>query len=493
MSRKVRNRNSRMTVSAKVRLKSDRNRWVTQRNAPTSLTIVSKELFLPEDPGDAPFLQESTQEVPGTMLNVLSSYKDSTSTPNYRDIIKSGGDLPTTNLLHNSESRDPATVAISDFVTRPDGSWASKEVRGTVPDGFLLLGTQYVTDIKSEAEIMCNSKLVDKIANQAFSTGVFLGELGETVGTVTRSAQGLYRSYLSLRRGDIRTAASVLTDLSGGRFDFRKTDGYRHYVGHRFLMPSNMGPEQNSVALRMVEDLWLSWRYGYRLIIKDVEEAITSYEKLVTDPENDRIMGRPKDNLRVVRVERRNRHRTLSQQTSIGGLTLNGILSESVELSVTCGANYKISSPSVRTANQLGLLNVAEIAWNLTPWSFVFDWFVPVGKFLQQQGFESGLTFVRGWKTVRIKHSISGSTSSPPPGATWGGTVEYPENLGRSFHRTSYTPAAASLVASNGIPDSTGKALARALDAMSLLHGVKRSFESVPRGRKPGGFDYFDT
>lgn len=487
MSRKSRNRNSRMTVSAKERLKSDRNRWSDHHNENTSYSVISTN-------GDAAGnVTISTRVVNATMVDVMASYKASTNTPNYRALVKSGGNLPTTSLLRQSFSRSPAVVSLVQHQNRPDGSFDTDVITGTVNDSFLLF-TAYYQAIESEAVVACNSKLVDKIAGQAFSTGVFLGELNETVRTVQQSAQGLARSFVALRRGDVRTAAKVLTDLSGNKYDFSSGAAYHRYQKERGGYSKKFtGQDGESLFLEMMENLWLTWRYGYRLIMKDVEDAISAYEKLVVDPQTNAALGRSKDNLRVVKTVRLNRTRVLSQQSSVENKILNGELSEKIAVSVTCGANYKVVSPSVRTANQLGLANLAEVAWNLAPWTFVVDWFIPVGSWLSQQGFEAGLEFVRGWRTVRSEHSIAGSTDRPPEGASWSGSLVYPENKGRSFHRQPYTPAAASLAISSGIPDSTGKAIARALDAISLLDGVRRNRGAPPpQGRKPGGFDYFD-
>lgn len=40
-------------------------------------------------------------------------------------------------------------------------------------------------------------------------------------------------------------------------------------------------------------------------------------------------------------------------------------------------------NPNLRLANSLGFTNPAHVAWDVVPFSFVIDWFLPVGKFLQ--------------------------------------------------------------------------------------------------------------
>jgi hypothetical protein len=58
-------------------------------------------------------------------------------------------------------------------------------------------------------------------------------------------------------------------------------------------------------------------------------------------------------------------------------------------------------SSGLRTLNQLGLLNPASLAWNLVPWSFVVDWFLPIGSVLEALSAPAGLKFVGGTKSTR--------------------------------------------------------------------------------------------
>lgn len=43
----------------------------------------------------------------------------------------------------------------------------------------------------------------------------------------------------------------------------------------------------------------------------------------------------------------------------------------------------RITNPNVLLASQLGFVNPAAIVWDAVPFSFVVDWFIPVGKFLK--------------------------------------------------------------------------------------------------------------
>jgi len=69
-----------------------------------------------------------------------------------------------------------------------------------------------------------------------------------------------------------------------------------------------------------------------------------------------------------------------------------------VMMKITFGS----SSEEVHTLAQMGFTNPALIAWELTPWSFVIDWFLPVGNFISSLDATLGLVFVDGYKSTRV-------------------------------------------------------------------------------------------
>lgn len=80
-------------------------------------------------------------------------------------------------------------------------------------------------------------------------------------------------------------------------------------------------------------------------------------------------------------------------------------LNRSSELSckVTGKAMYQftIADPKLLRFSQLGFTNPLSIAWELTPWSFVFDWFVDVGGYINRMDFALGITDVYYQTSIR--------------------------------------------------------------------------------------------
>lgn len=63
-----------------------------------------------------------------------------------------------------------------------------------------------------------------------------------------------------------------------------------------------------------------------------------------------------------------------------------------------------------------GLTNPMETAWELTPWSFVVDWFLPLGEYLNSLTADSGLNYKTGTRKIKMTGTWTiGGTSGYDP------------------------------------------------------------------------------
>lgn len=67
------------------------------------------------------------------------------------------------------------------------------------------------------------------------------------------------------------------------------------------------------------------------------------------------------------------------------------------------GATVKVINPNRFLANQLGFVNPAKLAWDVLPFSFVIDWFLPVGKFLGSLTSKVGLELKNEYRGPSVK------------------------------------------------------------------------------------------
>lgn len=71
---------------------------------------------------------------------------------------------------------------------------------------------------------------------------------------------------------------------------------------------------------------------------------------------------------------------------------------------------YGVSNPALAELSSLGLLNPAEIVWEVTKYSFVVDWLVPVGNWLSALTADAGFTFISGSQSMKSVRKVIGVT-----------------------------------------------------------------------------------
>ena len=74
------------------------------------------------------------------------------------------------------------------------------------------------------------------------------------------------------------------------------------------------------------------------------------------------------------------------------------------------GADVIVSDPALAYSNHLGLLNPAMVAWELTPFSFVIDWFLPVGDHIENLGANIGMSY----KNTYLSELVDLEIDQPP-------------------------------------------------------------------------------
>lgn len=120
---------------------------------------------------------------------------------------------------------------------------------------------------------------------------------------------------------------------------------------------------------KALSNLWLEWHFGLSPLIKDCQEAM----KVLTDPiPKTVIKGSSEEFVRYLR--------TMEDPANPGTFRADyGV----TRVRFRQGMNIAITNPNLGLAGQLGLVNPASLAWEIIPFSFVADWFVNVGDWLQ--------------------------------------------------------------------------------------------------------------
>lgn len=88
-----------------------------------------------------------------------------------------------------------------------------------------------------------------------------------------------------------------------------------------------------------------------------------------------------------------------------------------IKATVTIQGNVRVTNPNLYLLNRVGLINPASVAWEVVPFSFAVDWFLPVSAYLSSYTDSVGWQLERGIvsmkDTCKSTHVIDGSDSRP--------------------------------------------------------------------------------
>lgn len=234
--------------------------------------------------------------------------------------------------------------------------------RGFMPDSY---GATYLKQDNlatiSELTAAVTTAIYEKVKSQETNVGNLLAELGKTK-----------QSFADIV---VRIASALLSFKSG---NFIK--------GFRKLLPGT--PKE-------VANDYLLWTYGIKPLLGDID-GLAKHLAAV-------------DKLEVVDKAVRSRNLASPIQNKVfGGRVMSRTETLGIETEVTVKAviKYRIDCAKARELNQLGLTNPASVAWETVPWSFVVDWLIPIGNWLNLLDTMLTVTPVSYHTTVVVKQKI---------------------------------------------------------------------------------------
>lgn len=247
-------------------------------------------------------------------------------------------------------------------------------------------------------------KLLNSISDTKVNTMVAAAEFNKTVAHVAKTATRVYGAIRSLKHGDFRGFTNSLgitsTEYQKRRFNKRfnraKSDMSQD---NRFSSQTMTFQRQNSRMSSFMSETWLEYSYGWKPLLKDVFDHAKALAELQIERQN------------VIRFAS-GRHRTklkTALRSKAPGSLETYLRESNDERWCEYGAAFKLQGGELNTFTQLGIDNPMEVAWEIIPFSFVADWFLPVGEYLRSLTATSGLVFVHGYKSIRDVNSTTTS------------------------------------------------------------------------------------
>lgn len=244
-------------------------------------------------------------------------------------------------------------------------------------------GGHLTTSEMQALERAAQARLLEKLKNMKINVAQALAERHETARTVIDAATKIANSISFLRKGNISAAAGALGIVNPKR------------AARRFRK-SYVRTQAESIA-----NGWLALQYGWKPLLNDVYGAC---EALAQHELNPVYFGKESA---VCKRKSTNQVLTNLLPSNYKGV-YSSLISGDDEYIVKYGCTYTVSSSSLSSFKGLGITNPLLLAWELLPFSFVADWFLPVGKWMSSLDATAGLTFVSGYKTTLRRYSGNG-------------------------------------------------------------------------------------
>lgn len=206
-----------------------------------------------------------------------------------------------------------------------------------------------------------------------------VAQIGQTIKLIADTATRLRKALTSLKNGNIIGAGQAI--WGGHR---------RRYHGR--------GPSKSGT----VASNWLEFQYGWKPLLMDIEGAVNALAKLQAG---------------TTYVQRVTASATVESAVSTVR-TFQG------SPSIQAGKDYvytntrtkfvlrfTTASPLQAFLAQTGFTNPINLLWEVLPFSFVADWFIPIGPWLESFSSWDGLSFMDGSETSFTRHTATSAIS----------------------------------------------------------------------------------
>lgn len=311
---------------------------------------------------------DTTTTAPFSVPQVSRVVRAGTVNPNYRKLLKTAS-LPPNTFAYSERTWVPLTGSRKltihnlsyDDIRTYTGCLSSTQFAGyssAAPSALV------ISNLKNQSL----TKALLKVKNQDVNLAEVWGERHETLKMIATNVDRIGKTYASLKHGDFRGAAAALG------------------VEAKSLVFSSQWRKNQSKA---IANGWLELQYGWKPLISDAYGAVEALHKSLVPTNKNQL-------IRVSAVSRLSDSSSKVTALSNGTQTWNSGFDVQVK---TC-LYFRQQSTTLHTLSALGITNPLYVAWELTKFSFVVDWFVHIGNFLSSIDAAFGYTYLWGCYTT---------------------------------------------------------------------------------------------
>jgi hypothetical protein len=236
------------------------------------------------------------------------------------------------------------------------------------------------------------NKSLTNLKGMKVNLGVAMGERKRTADLLYRTAGTIGNSLRALKRGNFSGAAKAL----GLQPDLKQPSksGAVFLPGINSRRRSQFTRQQLISQSKKLSDDWLALQYGWRPLINDVYSSMEVLAQASSKPRKFMVSSSKSFNW--------------SKSSSPGnwyGVPYTRVDAGSYTRKYVYIFSY--SNEVLTDLSSLGVTNPAAIAWELLPWSFVADWFIPIGNYIDTWDATLGFSFQKGCTTTFEKWRVT--------------------------------------------------------------------------------------
>lgn len=355
----------------------------------------------------SPFNRNATKYIPGSYHVVNSSGGNTTSSYTVQTLSKvvSSVRTPHFKAAERSGTLPENPYSMKRTVVAPGGGqrdkktyWNGGQIYGWSTSTWTAWPNLTIATADASHLSIDDNGLISKLASRISGPGA---NIGEDVAT--------YRQTLRLFTSKVDLLSASARYIASG--NLLKWSRVVQMSASKTLIKESSRMARHKIKPHVIlAELWLEYRYGWLPLLSDVEALVLAFSRLVSK------------NPTLGRVTASSNKRSDSRIAQVG--YLDGAPSQVVGYQISDTSTtrrfiikYQLDNQVLNTFANLGLTSPVLLGWELVPFSFVVDWFLPVGNALGAFSAFEGLTFKSGcalnFTRKKTSLSISSTCSSP--------------------------------------------------------------------------------
>lgn len=213
---------------------------------------------------------------------------------------------------------------------------------------------------KNNVQIANLLKVNDRLKDSSFNASVFLAEGRDTISLIGNTINRLSQSVIALRHGNIVQSARAL--------GLNLTPKHHRRVSNALASDRARGVLSNTS--KSASNAWLELQFGWLPLLSDIHsgaEALANIQfapKKLTARASNRAGGSPEPT-----------------GFKVGKQYVSGHANWDVSTIYQAGIQVAISSEP-NNIGRLGLDTPYTALWNVVPWSFLVDYVIPIGDYI---------------------------------------------------------------------------------------------------------------